>query len=160
MGALLGQFLQVLERGDSARSDHREWGCLLDLGQALEIRSLHHPILIDVGVDHRGALVGVAGHFLDQIGSWGFRDIQPAVGCNHTRFGVQAQNQSAGEFAAHGCKPLRVFERSGTDDQAGKPEIKESPNGLLAPNASPELHGPALGNLEDFPDRLLVDDAS
>ncbi len=103
---------EVGQLGDAARGHHRPVGGRADVAQQLEVRTLEHAVLVDVGDDVARAALGVepGQHVVEVAAVAG-----PAARGQGAAADVEADRDPVAVLGDRGRAPLRLLERRGAD---------------------------------------------
>src|SRR5690554_1987997 len=132
-----GQALEVVHVGDAAGGNHRDAAFFRQLGGGFYVYALHHAVAGDVGVHNGG--YAVVGEALGQVYRHDFGDFSPAVGGYSAVFGVQADDDVAGEFLAHFGDEFRLFNGLGADNDPLHTRLQVGLNGFRRADAAADL---------------------
>ncbi|MNC35674.1 hypothetical protein D3C75_841660 [compost metagenome] len=117
------QTQQIIKTGDSAGRDHSFTAGLRHGQDTVHVRSLHHPVAGDVGVNE--CLGSFCRQFLGKSFSTYFRGVQPAVCRNITVARINADRYFIAVFCQYLFGKSMIVNRSSTNNNAANAKSEQ-----------------------------------
>ena len=137
-GARLGHRLDVVDRGEPARRDHRDRDRVGERDGGVPVDALEHAVARHVGVDDRGD-AGVLEPPGD-VERGQLRGLGPAFDRDLAVPGVEADRDALRKFLRRFLHQRRIAHRRGADDDAVDALLQPALDRLHVADAAAELH--------------------